>query len=112
MSVIRTTPDTRPTQRHYRPEVPAARQQGACRCERGHDFEVTFAAGAELPQASDCRCGARARRAGGGASLPPGGSDHERRMAQLRGRRSSAELEQILADRLAELAAMRKAAQP
>jgi hypothetical protein len=111
---VRTVPDTRPGQRHYRPEVPAARQQAAYRCARGHAFEVTFAAGIEPPQAVDCRCGARAHRVEStnvvtteSTNVVAVDNEHERRMEQLRKRRSPAELEQILADQLAELAVMR-----
>jgi hypothetical protein len=46
--------------------------------------------------------------AGVGADVAAEPSEHERRMGQLLERRSVAELEQLLADRLAELAAARK----
>jgi RNA polymerase-binding protein len=112
---VRTVPDTRPGQRHYRPEVPAPRQQAAYRCDRGHRFTVTFAADVQSPEAVDCRCGAGAHHAEStnvmtteSANVVIVDSDHQRRMVQLRGRRTPAELEQILADRLAELAAMRE----
>ncbi len=101
-------PNTRPGQRHYRPEPPAPRTQVSYRCQAGHDFAVILSAGAELPETWVCRCGASAHRAGSCIAVAAD-SDHERRMTQLRGRRSPAELEQILADRLAELAAMREA---
>ena len=114
--MIILAPDIRPGRRHYRPEPPAARRQVSYRCSGNHEFAVVLSAEAEPPATQDCRCGASAHRAGSASVVMPGSSsvvaadsDHERRMGQLRGRRSPAELEQILADRLAELAAMRKA---
>jgi hypothetical protein len=113
---IRAVPDNRPRHRHDPPEPPAPRMQVSYRCSRNHRFEVTFAAGAELPQAVDCRCGASAHRPESSnvvmtesASVVTADSEHERRMEQLLGRRTKADLEQILAE---ALAAMRKAAAP
>jgi hypothetical protein len=113
--LIQTAPETRPGWRHERDEPPAPRQQAAYRCVRGHAFEVVFAAEVEPPGSWDCRCGALARHlladlaaAGPGASVATEPSEHERRMGQLLERRSVAELKQLLADRLAELAAARK----
>lgn len=112
MSLIRTVPDIRPRHRHDPSERPAPRQLAAYRCTRGHGFEVTFAAGAELPQTADCRCGAAGQLAGQAlVAADVGTSDHERRMIQLCGRRTLAELEEILAERLGEVAAMREAGQ-
>jgi len=111
--VSRLAPDTRPPPRYQRPEAPASRQQAAYHCTRGHDFEVTFAAGAELPRAFDCRCGAPGQLSGqetDAAAAPAG--EHARRLAQLRERRTLPELEQLLGDRLAELVAARKTGQP
>ena len=68
-------------------------------CLRGHAFEVVFAADAVAPASWDCRCGAQA----GVAVGEPEQSEHERRMAQVRERRSVAELEEQLADRLADV---------
>jgi RNA polymerase-binding protein len=107
---LRTTPDIR-GRRQYRPEPPAPRQEVAYRCERGHRFGVMFSAEAEPPQAVDCRCGAAASMASEFTTNPANmliTTEHARRMEQLRGRRSAAELEEILADRLGELAAMRE----
>lgn len=116
--LIQTVPGTRPGRRHERDEPPAPRQLAAYRCVRGHAFEVVFAAEAEPPGSRDCRCGALAHHlladlaaAGPGASVPAEPGEHERRMAQLLERRSVAELEQLLADRLAELAAARETTQ-
>lgn len=77
-----------------------ARQRIAYTCERGHTFEVTFAATAIAPAAWDCRCGKPA----GLATAPEAGpTEHERVMAKVLEQRSHAELEQLLADRLANM---------
>lgn len=115
MSLIRTAPATGPTQRHDGPEPLAPRQQAPYRCERGHEFMLTLAAEIEPPATWDCRCGAPADHlvdvgaaAAADGSVPAGQSERERRMAQLLQRRSVAELERILAGRLAELGAARQ----
>lgn len=95
-----------------RDEPPAPRQQVTYTCTRGHAFEVTLSAEAEPPAAWDCRCGAIGRPAGQLLVAADSGiSDHERRMAQLLERRTRAELEEILAARLGEVAARRRAGQ-
>jgi RNA polymerase-binding protein len=104
--VIVLGPDTRPDRRHYRPEPPVPRQIAAYRCDRGHSFEVPFAAGAELPQAVDCRCGASAHRGGTASVAPVSNAEAEH------DRRTPAERQAALAERVAEVAAARKAAQP
>jgi len=85
---------------------PASRQQAAYRCARGHGFTVALAAGIEPPATWGCRCGAPARPAG---STDPGGGQTERGrcMAVLLRRRTRAELEQLLAERLADIARQR-----
>jgi hypothetical protein len=103
--MLRTASALRPTYRPERDEPPAPRQQAAYRCTRGHDFEVTFAAEVNPPQAWDCRCGAHA-----GRSLPADDEDdHERHQRFVMERRSPAERQRALAARLAEVAAMRQA---
>jgi hypothetical protein len=81
-------------------ERPVARQAAPYQCTRGHDFTVTFAAEITPPGEWECRCGAPAVGA-----TPPAGpeSEHDRRMGQVLGRRSRAELEGLLTDRLAEI---------
>ena len=80
-------------------EEPAPRQEAPYTCTRGHRFVVTFAAEVTPPGEWECRCGAPA-----GATPPASAeSEHERRMGQVLGRRSLAELEQLLADRLTEI---------
>lgn len=85
---------------------PASRQQAAYRCARGHAFTVALAAGVEPPATWGCRCGAPARPA---CSTDPGSgqTERDRCMALLLRRRTRAELEQLLAERLADTAQQR-----
>jgi RNA polymerase-binding protein len=80
-------------------ESPAPRQYAPYTCTRGHQFTVTFAAEAIAPAAWACRCGAAAGLICSG-DMP---TQHDRRMGQLLGRRSRAELEELLAGRLAQI---------
>ena len=81
-------------------EEPCPRQLVSYVCDRGHDFAVTFAAGIKVPAAWDCRCG---RPAGLAAAPDAGRTQHDRRMGLVLQRRSPAEGEQLLADRLNEM---------
>ncbi len=83
-----------------------SRQQAAYGCARGHTFTVALVAGIEPPATWDCRCGAPARPAG---STDPGSgqTQRDRCMALLLRRRTRAELEQILTERLAGTAQQR-----
>jgi hypothetical protein len=115
VSLIRRAPDIRPDRRKDGPEPPAPRREAPYRCERGHEFTVTLAAEIEPPWTWDCRCGAPAHRLIDAVATAAADditfadrSEHERHMEQLLQRRTAAELEEILADRLAELAAMRQ----
>lgn len=85
---------------------PASRQPAAYRCARGHAFTVALAAGIEPPATWGCRCGAPARPVG---STDPGSgqTERDRCMALLLRRRTRAELEQLLAERLADTAQQR-----
>lgn len=103
--IIRTAPNTRDAQRYDRPGPPSPRQQVAYHCARGHDFQVTFAADAEPPQAWECRCGAQA------GTHVPDDDDRDRHRRAVLERRPLAELEQMLTERLTEIAAKRAAAQ-
>jgi RNA polymerase-binding protein len=85
---------------------PASRQQAAYRCARGHAFTVALAAGVEPPVTWGCRCGAPARPAGG-TDPGSGRTERDRCMALLLRRRTRAELEQLLAERLADTAQQR-----
>jgi hypothetical protein len=85
---------------------PASRQQAAYWCARGHAFTIALAAGIEPPATWGCRCGAPARPAG---DTDPGSgqTERDRCMALLLRRRTRAELEQLLAERLTDTAQRR-----
>jgi hypothetical protein len=96
-------------------EPPAERWQAPYRCERGHDFAVTFAAGAIPPGTWRHRCGAAAAYAGNGPTgtgpRPPKRparveDDPEHHLGMVLARRTRADLETLLA---ASLAAVRGA---
>jgi RNA polymerase-binding protein len=80
----------------------AHRQLAPYLCTRGHRFEVTFAAGVEAPAAWECRCGAPAAAADAGHDGGAGG-EHSRHVGTVFGRRTEAEREQLLADRLGQV---------
>jgi hypothetical protein len=80
----------------------APRQLAPYVCARGHRFEVTFAADVEAPAAWECRCGAPAAAAAAGHDGGAAG-DHSRHVATVFGRRTQAELENLLAARLAQV---------
>jgi hypothetical protein len=116
-------PGQRPWPSGSSPEVeyahPASRQTVTYRCA-GHDHTVTLAAEAVPPPVWDCRCGkvatldgqpapAQSSRywRGWGDDPEAGFTDHQRCMRLLYMRRTPAELEQILAERISELEAAR-----
>jgi len=79
----------------------AARQNVACVCRQGHEFEVTMAAEAEVPAVWECpRCGAEALSKDG--TQPEAKAERPARTHwdMLLERRSIKELEDILAERL------------
>jgi RNA polymerase-binding protein len=76
-------------------EQPAPHQLARYTCARGHEFTVTLAAAATPPGSWECRCGAPA-----GTVQPAGKPEHERRIRLLLQRRTLAELEAMLAERL------------
>lgn len=90
----------------------AARKQVAYLCERGHGYRITLAADAVPEAAIDCRCGGRARLPGAPADAKPSypayssmgkyeHSDDRTPLDRVRERRSEAELERLLAERMA-----------
>jgi hypothetical protein len=85
---------------------PASRQQATYRCARGHAFTVALAASVEPPATWGCRCGAPARPAGG-TDPGSGQTQRDRCIALLLRRRTRAEPEQLLAERLADAAQQR-----
>jgi len=94
---------------------PAPRVLVGYRCERGHDFAVTLAAGAGPPAVWRHSCGADATRDGSAPSPQPrdprgrriddlaSEPEHDRIVRLLRMRRTDAQGAALLAERLAEL---------
>ena len=108
MSLIRTRPGSNP-RRHDRPEAPAPRQEVTYHCPRDHEFTVTFAAGVVAPDTWEwCRCGAEGHRDGPGQAANLRAVEHARHMGHVFSRRTQAELDQILAEALAEMRAGRR----
>ena len=80
----------------------APRQEIAFDCPKGHHFIVPFAAEAEVPATWECRvCGAIALTATGDQPSPKKAKPPRSHWDMLRERRSIADLEQVLAERLA-----------
>ena len=105
---IKTTPGSRP-QRFYRPEALAPRQAASYLCsKRGCSFTVTFLAGVIAPETWDCRCGGTGTLSGSELAGATDGSGQAWVSAKLHERRSPAELDQILAEALAEMRAGRR----
>ena len=80
----------------------APRQEIAFDCPKGHHFSVPFAAEAEVPATWECRvCGALAFTSTGDLPTPKKVKPPRSHWDMLRERRSIADLEQVLAERLA-----------
>jgi hypothetical protein len=91
----------------------APRQEVAFDCPKGHQFTVPFAAEAEIPATWECRvCGATALTASAGLPMPKKAKPPRSHWDMLRERRSIAELEQVLAERLALIREERGSAAP
>ena len=89
----------------------APRQAITFDCPQGHRFSVPFAAEAELPPTWECRvCGARALRVDAQRPEPKKSKPARTHWDMLLERRSRAELEAILAERLEELRGGRRSA--
>lgn len=79
----------------------AARQEIGFDCPRGHHFALMFAAEAELPAVWECpRCGAESVRSDGVKAEAKEEKPARTHWDMLRERRSIAELEDLLAERL------------
>ncbi|HEU5484640.1 MAG TPA: RNA polymerase-binding protein RbpA [Microlunatus sp.] len=79
----------------------AARQEIGFDCPRGHHFALTFAAEAELPAVWECpRCGGESIRSDGVVAEAKEEKPARTHWDMLRERRSIAELEDLLAERL------------
>ena len=80
----------------------APRQDIGFDCPKGHHFTVPFAAEAEIPTIWECRiCGATAQASDGNRPAPRKTKPPRSHWDMLRERRSIADLEQVLAERLA-----------
>ena len=79
----------------------AARQEVAYDCPRAHHFSLTFAAEAEIPSLWECpRCGAESLRSDGQRPEVKEEKPARTHWDMLRERRSIAELEELLNERL------------
>ena len=86
----------------------APRQEIAFDCPKGHHFTVPFAAEAEVPATWECRvCGVTAFTATGDLSAPRKAKPPRSHWDMLRERRSIADLEEVLAERLALIRSQR-----
>ena len=86
----------------------APRQEIAFDCPKGHHFTVPFAAEAEVPATWECRvCGATAFTTTGDLSAPRKAKPPRSHWDMLRERRSIADLEEVLAERLAVIRGQR-----
>ena len=82
----------------------APRLRTAYDCPNGHATEVPFAAEADIPSSWECRvCGAAALLRNGGPAEEKKGKPARTHWDMLLERRSTAELEEVLAERLAVL---------
>ena len=79
----------------------APRQDVAYACPNGHRFEMPFSMEAEVPATWECRvCGAQALRVDGEAPVEKPGKPTRTHWDMLLERRSVADLEEVLAERL------------
>ena len=86
----------------------APRQEVAFDCPKGHRFSVPFAAEAEVPSKWECRvCGAIALTATGDQSAAAKAKPPRSHWDMLMERRSIADLEEVLAERLAIIRSQR-----
>jgi rubredoxin len=87
----------------------APRQEVAFICPKGHQFTVPFAAEAEVPPTWECRvCGAIAVTAEGEQPAPKKAKLPRSHWDMLRERRSIADLEEVLEERLALIRGQRR----
>jgi hypothetical protein len=90
----------------------APRQEVAFDCPKGHRFSVPFAAEAEIPVNWECRvCGANAVTATGDLPAPKKVKPPRSHWDMLMERRSVADLEEVLAERLAVIRGQRGSSQ-
>jgi hypothetical protein len=84
--------------------VPSERQLTTYVCAQGHRTELPFSVEADVPPTWECRCGLDAKLQGGGPEPDAKPVKHVRtHWDMLLERRSLDDLEEVLAERLAEL---------
>ena len=87
----------------------APRHESVYDCPHGHTFVVPLSSEAEVPATWDCRaCGAVALLSDGAAPEPKQGKHVRTHWDMLLERRSIDDLEEVLAERLAELHAQQR----
>ncbi len=79
---------------------PAARQHITYHCPNGHDFAVPLSVEAEVPALWECRCGAQALRENTDQPEAKPSKPARTHWDMLMERRTTAELEVLLAERL------------
>lgn len=91
----------------------APRQEAAFDCPKGHRFTVPFAAEADVPSQWECRvCGATAKTVTGDEPESTRAKPPRSHWDMLMERRSIADLEEVLAERLALIRDRRDDEQP
>ena len=86
----------------------APRREVAFDCPKGHRFTVPFSAEAEIPVNWECRvCGSLALTAAGDVAAPKKAKPPRSHWDMLMERRSIADLEEVLAERLAVIRGQR-----
>jgi hypothetical protein len=91
----------------------APRQDVAFECPKGHGFTVPFAAEADIPTTWECRvCGATAFTTSGDLPAPKKVKAPRSHWDMLLERRSVADLEEVLAERLAVIRGQRGTEDP
>ncbi len=90
----------------------APRQHVSYDCPRGHHFDVPFSVEADIPAVWECGCGAEALRADGARPEEKKAKPARTHWDMLLERRSIAELEELLTERLELLRADRPPLEP
>lgn len=88
---------------------PAAREISSYRCPAGHLVAIPFSVEAEVPTSWGCKCGAEANLIDAAQPEPEAVKPARTHWDMLRERRSVAELEELLGERLALLRASQRA---
>jgi hypothetical protein len=110
---LKTMPGSSVPQAFQRdPKTLCARQEVAYRCSAGHDFTLTFAAEVEPPGIFTCRCGREGHQGDTPSEADRARVRRDEHMARVFERRTIAELEELLTERLAIVTATRSLIQP